>query len=1151
MSVNKSLNNWNRLLVANRGEIAIRVLRAGYELGLRTIGIYTYEDRYSLHRYKADESYQIGNDEDALKPYLDIEEIIALAKRVKADAIHPGYGFLSENVDFVARCQAEGIVFIGPSVSAMEALGNKVRGKELAASLGVPLIKGSKAAVADYKIGLEEAKRVGFPVLLKASAGGGGRGMRVVRSEQEFATAFMEAQNEAERAFGDSSIFLEQFIDNPKHIEVQILGDQYGNLVHLFERDCSVQRRFQKVVELAPAPNLKQETRELLYDYSLKMARKVGYYNAGTFEYLVDANENIAFIEVNPRIQVEHTVTEEVTGIDLVRSQILIAQGYALTSAEIGINNQSDISCHGFAIQCRITSENPENDFRPDYGRLVAYRSPGGFGIRLDAGSAYTGAVILPFFDSLLVKVTSHGRTLEDAARRLWRALHEFRVRGVKTNIDFLINVLSDPEFKSGNARVNFIKDHPELLKYSQARDGATRILSYLAEVAVNGNPDVQELPIFKGNRKALVPEFDRTAKVPEGSKDRLKKVGRELFLKELKDSKEILYTDTTFRDAHQSLLATRIRTYDLLKIARSFAYHHPELFSMEVWGGATFDVAMRFLQECPWRRLELLREAIPNILLQMLIRGSNAVGYTAYPDNLIQAFIVKAAEKGIDIFRIFDSMNWLDAMKVSIKTVREETEAIAEVCICYTGDITNPERKKYDLNYYLDLARRIEDQGAHILAIKDMAGLLKPKAATELITALKKSLSIPIHLHTHDTSSIQAATYLMAVDAGVEIIDVAIASMSGLTSQPNFNSIVAMLETHPRGSKVDLNSLNKFSNYWEVVREDYSPFESELKSGTAEVYEHEIPGGQYSNLLPQARSLGLENKFDQIKQNYQIVNRLLGDIVKVTPSSKVVGDVALFMTSNNLTEEDLVEKAAELSFPESLKSLFKGDLGQAYGGFPELFKSQVLKGEASYTCLPNEHLKSIDLEQGYIDFQSEFGSTRSFEEYLSYLLYPKVYRDYINQIKKYGQLSALPTRAFFYPLQIGQEIMVDIAEGKTLVIELRYIELAKANGFRSVHFRLNGQARTIEVRDQQAISKIVINRKAETANQIGAPLQGKLSQVLVKAGEQVKKDQALFVIEAMKMETIVSSPRDAIILDVLLKPGMLVQGEDLVLELK
>lgn len=853
----------SRLLVANRGEIAIRILRAASELRIRTVAVYSFEDRYSLHRYKADESYQIGPDQEPLKPYLDIEEILRIAKLQKVDAIHPGYGFLSENVQFARRCAEEGIIFVGPRPEVMERLGDKVAAKIVAKEVQVPTIPDSALKLDSVEIALEKAKTIGYPIMVKAAAGGGGRGMRVVKGDEELRKAFQEAKGEAAKSFGDDTIFLEKYIDNPKHIEVQLLGDSYGNLVHLYERDCSVQRRFQKVIALAPS-NLPDPIREKLFEYALKIGKHVNYNNAGTVEFLVDQEHNIYFIEVNPRIQVEHTITEEITGIDIVRSQILIAAGVPLDHPQIFIHSQDDVRCNGFAVQCRITTEDPQNGFKPDYGQIIAYRNAAGFGIRLDEGSSYAGVKISPFFDSMLVKVSVWGRTLKGATQRMRRSLTEFRIRGVKTNIQFLINVMDDEEFQDGLARVNFISSKPELVisRMGTGKDRATKVIKYLGELVVNGHPDIKEGTLARDFRTPIIPAFDRLADYPEGSRNQLLQLGPQAFAQKLREDTRIHYTDTTLRDAHQILFTTRMRTADMLAIAEGYAKAHPEVFSLEVWGGATFDVCMRFLHENPWERLKLLREAIPNILFQMLFRGSNAVGYTAYPDNLIERFIEKSAENGIDIFRIFDSLNWLEAMKLSIKTVRERTQSLAEVCICYTGDITDPSRNKYNLQYYLDLARRIEDEGAHILAIKDMAGLLKPYAAELLVKELKKSIDIPIHLHTHDTAGIQSATYLKAIEAGVDVVDVALSSMSGLTSQPNFNSLIASMKGHERENPIDLKSLNQYSNYFEAVREFYHPFESELKSGTAEVYEHEIPGGQYSNLRPQARSLGLEERF-------------------------------------------------------------------------------------------------------------------------------------------------------------------------------------------------------------------------------------------------------------------------------------------------
>lgn len=1139
-----------KLLVANRGEIAIRVLRAASELKIRTVAMYTYEDRYSLHRYKADEAYQIGENEEPLKPYLDIQEIITLAKNEGVDAIHPGYGFLSENVHFVRACKEAGIIFIGPEPEVMEKLGDKVQAKIVARKAQVPLIEDSQESLDSYETALREAQRIGFPVMVKAAAGGGGRGMRVVRQEDDLEKAFNEAKSEASKAFGDDTMFLEKFIDNPKHIEVQIMGDNYGHLVHLYERDCSVQRRYQKVVEVAPSINLSQATRDKLYEYALRITKEVNYNNVGTVEFLVDAKENIYFIEVNPRVQVEHTITEEITGIDIVRSQIEIAQGYPLSDPRIFIKDQADIQCNGFAIQCRITTEDPENGFKPDYGTIIAYRSAGGFGIRLDAGNCYAGVTISPFFDSMLVKISAKGRTLKGASQRLQRALSEFRIRGVKTNKGFLENVLKHPTFYNGEATVKFIESHPELFEMPRFMNRATRLLNYLGEVAVNGNPNVKRIDPYVHFREPKIPASDRLASHPRGTKQILTEGGPEGLVKWVKDQKQILFTDTTFRDAHQSLLATRMRTLDILKVTDGFTKNHPEIFSLEMWGGATFDVSMRFLNENPWDRLKLIREAAPNTLTQMLLRGSNGVGYTAYPDNLIERFVEKTAEHGMDVFRIFDSLNWIENMKVSIKTVRERTNSLAEACICYTGDVLDA-NSKYNLQYYIDMAKALEDEGAHILCIKDMAGLLKPRAATKLITALKESVEMPIHLHTHDTSSMQATTYFHAIEAGVDIVDVAIASMSGLTSQPNFNSIVACLEGHERDPKINLSKLNEYSNYWEDVREYYYPFESGLKAGTAEVYDHEIPGGQYSNLRPQATALGLEHKFEEVKRNYAIVNKLFGDIVKVTPSSKVVGDMAIYMTSNNLTVEDIMTRGESLSFPESVVSLFRGDLGQTPGGFPQELSKIILKGKTAYTDRPNAHLEPVDFDKEFKQFQIDFDEYCDELDFLSYKLYPKVFRDFYEHWLTYGEVRHLPTKAFFYGLKENEEVFVQIGKGKHIIVKMLHKSEPDEDAIRKVYFDLNGQTRVIEVKDQNVKVTKAVHRKAEAENEIGSPLQGRLAEIKVKEGQEVKANTGLFVIEAMKMETTVSAPKAGKVKKIHLMAGTMLDQEDLVIEME
>ncbi|MEE9373134.1 MAG: pyruvate carboxylase [Saprospiraceae bacterium] len=1147
----KVQNGINKILVANRGEISIRVFRAASELNIKTVAIYTHEDRFSLHRYKADQAFQVGADDDPLKPYLNIAGIIEVATEHNVDAIHPGYGFLSENPDFARACRDVGIIWIGPSPEVMESLGDKLSSKTIAKSVNVPIVEASAEATNDKNTVGAFADEIGFPVMIKAATGGGGRGMRVVRKKSEFEQAFSEASREAKTAFGDDRVFVEKYIDNPKHIEVQILGDSHGNIVHLFERDCSVQRRFQKVVEVAPSLNLDQKTKDKLYKYALDICKSVGYENAGTVEFLVDNKENIYFIEVNTRIQVEHTITEVITGIDLVRAQILIAGGENILDELLSIGKQEDITSRGFAIQCRITTENPQNGFKPDYGRLVAYRSAGGFGIRLDAGNAYAGANISPFFDSMLVKVTAWGHRIEDCADRLHRALREFRIRGVNSNIAFLLLILKDENFRNGNITVNYIQNHPELLISPPWKDRGTRILRYLANVIVNGNGDVKKIDENIVLRTPRVPittkEFSAV-----GTKDILNEKGRDGLMQWVHDQKKILYTDTTFRDAHQSLLATRMRTFDLENVASSFSKSHGnDLFSMEIWGGATFDVCMRFLKESPWKRLSKLRSAMPNVLLQMLLRGSNGVGYKAYPDNVIHAFIIESAKTGIDVFRVFDSLNWIEGMRMSIEIINKETNAIAEACVCYTGDVLAKGNNRFGLSYYTDIAKRLEDSGAHMIAIKDMAGLLKPYAAELLVSGLKEAVDLPIHLHTHDTSSIQSTTYLKAIESGVDIVDVAISSMSGLTSQPNFNSIVAMMQGHERENNIDLKSLNKYSDYWENVRTYYYPFETELKAGTAEVYEHEIPGGQYSNLRPQARGLGLEDQFDTIKKNYKAVNDLLGGIVKVTPSSKVVGDMAMFLTSNKYTVEDILEKGDKIDFPDSFKSLMRGDLGQWSSKWPHDLQKIVLKQEKPYTSRPNTKLKEVSLETEFKKFKTTHEGLNSYEDFLSSLLYPQVFEQYYNHWLTYGDVSNIPTKAFFFGIKKREEITVSIAKGKNIIIEYMNLNEPDEKGNKLVLFRINGDVRGITVKDKELGNKVKEAIKAVRPNEIGSPLQGSLSKILVKEGDRVKQNDQLFTIEAMKMESTITAPLGGKVTKIYLAEKTLVSQDDMVLEIE
>lgn len=1145
-----------KVLVANRGEIAIRIFRACTEINVKTVGVYTFEDRYSLHRYKADESYQIGENNEPLKPYLNIDELIRVALESGVDAIHPGYGFLSENANLAQKCEDNGIVFIGPKVSVLKSLGDKITAKKVAVANNIPIIRSNENPLVDIETALSEAEKIGYPIMLKAASGGGGRGMRVIRNDDELKKAFVESKREALNAFGDDTVFLEKYVENPKHIEIQIVADNFGNTVHLFERDCSVQRRYQKVIEFAPSFDLNQDTKDALYKYAINICKAVNYNNIGTVEFLVDDDGSIYFIEVNPRVQVEHTVTEVVTNIDLIKTQLFIAGGYKLADQQIKIPNQEAVKVNGYALQCRITTEDPQNDFKPDYGEITTYRSASGFGIRLDAGSVYQGAIISPFFDSMLVKVTANSRTLDGACRKVRRALAEFRIRGVKTNMPFLDNILKHDTFRKGAVTVNFIKQNPDLFNFKAPRNRATKLVTYLGDVIVNGNSDVKKIDPTKTFVKPIVPKFDANAAYPKGTKDLLTELGPDKFSQWLKNEKKVHFTDTTMRDAHQSLLATRMRTYDMLKVAEGYAKNNPNIFSMEVWGGATFDVCMRFLQENPWERLQLLRKAMPNVLLQMLLRGSNGVGYKAYSDNLIESFVQQSWENGVDIFRIFDSLNWMKSIAPCIEHVRNKTQGLAEASICYTGDILNPKNTKYNLKYYTSLAKDIENAGAHILAIKDMAGLLKPYAAYELVSALKEEINIPIHLHTHDTSSIQSATYLKAIEAGVDVVDVALGGLSGLTSQPNFNSVAEMMKFNERENDLNIDSLNEYSNYWGAVREYYYPFESGLKAGSGEVFKHEIPGGQYSNLKPQAQALGLEDRFHEITKMYGDVNLLFGDIVKVTPSSKVVGDMAQYLVSNNLTVQDVLERGDTISFPQSVVSFFKGDLGQPVGGFPKDLQKLILKDDTPYTDRPNAHIAPLDIEAEYEDFKKIFENDLSrpidFTDFLSYKLYPKVFTEAYNKHLKYDSLLNLPTKNFFYGMERGEEIIVELDKGKTLLITLDSVGRPNEDGMVKVYFKVNGQGRTVLIKDESIKIDKVAHVKANKSEpkEIGAPLQGMLSTILVKKGEKVSKNQPLFIIEAMKMETTITANEEGVVQELILKAGIMVNSEDLVLKL-
>ena len=1141
-----------KLLVANRSEIAIRVFRSAHELGVRTVAIYTHEDRYALHRFKADEAYVIGKPGEPIRAYLDIPEIIRIAKECGADAIHPGYGFLSENPELARACEAAGIIFVGPSIQVLEQLGDKITAREIARKVGVPVLGGSAQPIANATEGEEHAKKLGFPIILKAAKGGGGRGMRVVMKPQDFAGLFEQAQRESITAFGSPDIFIEKFIQRPRHIEVQLFGDKHGSLIHLHERDCSVQRRHQKVVEIAPAPFLDATMRKQICDSAIAVGKAVNYYNAGTVEFLFDTDSGkFYFIEVNPRIQVEHTVTEEVTGLDIVKSQIHVAMGRRLSDPEIDLPSQESVQISGFAIQCRVTTEDPANNFMPDYGRVTHYRSPGGTGVRLDAGSAFSGAVVNPFYDSLLVKVTARGRRFEEAATRMERCLQEFRIRGVKTNIPFLLKVMTHPQFLSGKYTTRFIDETPELFHFEARKDRATKVLTFLAQTLVNPSPDAVKAGKIVDRTPAPLPAVDLTSPMPPGTRTRLLAEGPKKFCSWVTAQKQLLLTDTTFRDAHQSLLATRFRTFDLLQIADAYARLTPQFFSLEMWGGATFDTSMRFLKECPWQRLSDLRQRIPNILFQMLLRASNAVGYTNYPDNVVRDFVLRSAQAGIDVFRVFDSLNWAQNMQVAMDAVNE-SGALCEAAICYTGDILNPKRAKYDLKYYVNLAKDLEKRGAHLLAIKDMAGLCKPAAARLLIKTLKQEVGLPIHFHTHDTAGIQAASILNGAEAGLDIADVASAPMSGGTSQVNMNAIVEALRNTDRDTGLSSSALDSIARYWEQVRGYYKPFETVMLPATADLYDHEMPGGQYTNLYQQAKALGLADRWPEVCRLYADVNRLFGDIVKVTPSSKSVGDMALFLVANNLPTEAILDESRDLAFPESVLDLVGGRMGQPPGGFPEKVQKRIMRDKPIVTVRPGALLKAVDLKEAAAKVQAILKREPSDLEVQSWLMYPKVFEELAAHQAKYSDTSRLPTPVYFYGLAPGEEIAVDIEAGKRLIIKFLTIGELHPDGQRTVFFELNGQPREVTVIDKSAEVKGAASIKADPANpnHIAASMPGMVVTVAVRAGDNVAKGQKLLTLEAMKMATNLTADRDGKIAQVLVKPGTQVAAGDLLLTL-
>jgi pyruvate carboxylase len=1144
----------SKILVANRSEIAIRVFRAANELGIKTVAIWAEEDKLALHRFKADESYQVGRgphlekDMGPIESYLSIAEIIRVAKHSGADAIHPGYGLLSESPEFADACAENGITFIGPSPDTMRRLGNKVAARNLAIEVGVPVIPATDPLPDDINEVKKLALKVGYPLMLKASWGGGGRGMRTIRAEVDLEREVMEGKREAKAAFGKDEVYLEKLVERARHIEVQVLGDTHGNVVHLFERDCSIQRRNQKVVERAPAPYLTETQRQEVCAHALKLARATNYLAAGTVEFLMNADtQEFYFIEVNPRIQVEHTVTEEITGIDIVKAQIHLVEGAKIGTPQSGVPAQADIKLNGHALQCRITTEDPEQNFIPDYGRISAYRGATGFGIRLDGGTAYSGAIITRFYDPLLEKVTAWAPTPEETIARMDRALREFRIRGVATNLTFLEAIIGHPSFKDNSYTTRFIDTTPDLFTQVKRKDRATKVINYLADVTVNGHPETKGRA--KPNPDAAAPRVPFVGgSIPDGTKQRLDALGPKKFGAWMRDQKQVLVTDTTMRDGHQSLLATRMRTHDIAAIAGTYARALPQLLSLECWGGATFDVSMRFLTEDPWERLSQVREAAPNLLLQMLLRGANGVGYTNYADNVVQHFVRQAAAGGVDLFRVFDCLNWVENMRVSMDAIQNENK-LCEAAICYTGDILNPDRAKYDLKYYVNLAKELESAGAHIIALKDMAGLLKPAAARVLFKALREATDLPIHFHTHDTSGIAAATVLAAVDSGVDAIDAAMDAFSGNTSQPCLGSIVEALKGTDRDPELDPKWIRKISFYWEAVRNQYAAFESDLKGPASEVYLHEMPGGQFTNLKEQARSLGLETRWHEVAQAYADANQMFGDIVKVTPSSKVVGDMALMMVSQDLTVADVENPSKDIAFPDSVISMLRGDLGQPPMGWPKALQKKALKGEAPSLARPGSLIKEVDLAASRISIEKKLERKLSEAEFASWLMYPKVFTDFIAASETYGPVSILPTPVYFYGLRPEDEIFVDMEKGKTLVIRCVAIGESDDQGMVTLFFEVNGQSRRVKVPDRAHGAKGVRARpKAEPGNErhIGAPMPGVISSLAVQAGQDIKAGDVLVSIEAMKMETALHADRDGKIADVLVKTGDQIDAKDL-----
>lgn len=1148
----------NKILCANRGEIAIRVFRACTELEIASVAIFSKEDKLSAHRYAADESYQVGSSKcTPVGAYLNQMDIIRICKENGVDAVHPGYGFLSESAKFARKCEREGITFIGPSSQLIDDLGFKTAARELAAKANVPVIPGSDGAVTSVADAKKFAKDVGYPVILKASAGGGGRGMRIVNSEKEMEEAYTRCKSEALNFFGDDTVFIEKFLLNPRHIEVQIFGDNTGNVIHLYERDCSIQRRHQKVIELAPATTLPNTLRQNIISDAVRLAKEAKYTNAGTFEFLVDGAENKHyFIEVNPRVQVEHTCTEEITGVDIVQTQIKIASGETLQ--EQGLN-QENIKCNGTSIQCRVTTEDPLKGFQPDTGTLRVYKSPGGMGVRLDGGSITLGAQISPHYDSLLVKAIVTGNTMEIARAKMKRALKEFKIRGVTTNIPFLLNVLNHPKFINGELHTRFIDETPELFSKKPLKHKATGVMEYLANVAVNGrtiqgtnqkpSKIIPQLPVFENKHEQGLKT--------ESLRDIYLKKGPIAFANAVRANEGLLITDTTWRDAHQSLLATRVRTKDLIDIAPATSHVFKNAYSLEMWGGATFDVALRFLHECPWDRLIKLRELVPDVPFQMLLRGTNGVGYTSYPDNVIYEFCNRAVKSGMDIFRVFDSLNYVENLKLGIDAAGQ-AGGIVEGAMSYAGDVSDPNELKYSLDYYMKLADDLVKAGCHIITIKDMAGLLKPKAATLLVSELRRTYpNIPIHIHTHDTAGTGVASMLACAHAGADVIDAAVDSMSGTTSQPSMGAIVASLQNSKLDTGINLSELQRITDYWEELRALYRPFESGQLSGSSDVYVNEIPGGQYTNLQFQARSLGLSGQWSKIKKAYAQADKILGHIIKVTPTSKVVGDLAQFMVQNNLTPEDVKEQASTLSFPSSVIEFLRGELGEPIGGFPEPFRTNVLKARklTPIKGRPGASMEPLDFNALRKQLTEKYGNIVNITDnhVMSAAMYPKVFDEYVEHLEEFGDVSTISTPQFIDGLDIGEEVVIDISKGKQITLELLGVSQVAVEGKREVFMLANGTPRHILVSDKKAMETVVKREQVNKSNlgHVGAPMQGKLVDVKVKEGDIVQKGDSIAVISAMKMETSMTATITGKIKRVVVSSGENISPGDLIVEIE